>query len=247
MKTRSLSQPCKELEENYYLCHEINLPYHIEDPCISSIMRFETNITTCNPVSVEINSLIIHPIHKNRWIVYSKKTVVLKETCKGEIVKNYLLGTYVIVVDGSCEVTINSIKLKSHTTNGKQFQYEKSPKIKLPELPQIKSATKMKPVNLDDVNLENLQLLTYALRKTEENSGNYEESINTKSISIGTIILYPVIVIIILICIIRKYKKHKCNKRGRNSQKNENSENFELKEGGVMMAHPLSRVVNVST
>lgn len=241
VKTQPLANPCQEVDQNLYLCYEDDITTHIEDTCVASLLKFESNTSTCHPVPVEINTLHIRPIYENRWIIYTNKPIILQELCKGEIMRKQLLGTYLLEIDSNCEVKVNDIQLRKRHTDGHEIRFHKSIKISLPELPLLTSID-VKPVNLDNIDLENLQLLSYALKKNSESVVQSLSKITVKSVSLRIIIvsLIVTILLIILIFVFFKYKNHfKCKLcAARNRPKKNSSDNFELKEEGVMGSQP---------
>ncbi|CAH2039870.1 unnamed protein product, partial [Iphiclides podalirius] len=52
---QNTDEPCSEIDEARFLCFENNIP-PMEDDCITDLMKFSTNITSCQPVSVTINN-----------------------------------------------------------------------------------------------------------------------------------------------------------------------------------------------
>ncbi|XP_063824256.1 uncharacterized protein LOC135073933 [Ostrinia nubilalis] len=245
-KTWSLPSPCQEIDENLHLCRNVDTTTQEQDLCTSSLMKSETNTSMCKPIAVEINNLYIRSFYENWWIVYSRNPVTLKETCKGEITRKQLRGTYLVGMDGVCDLQIQKVTLRRRHSGARGFKYHKTAKINLPEVAQGPvNADEVKPVNLDDINLDNLQLLAYALKSPEKQVLS-DAVINIKSVSVGTVILYVIIVLVISIVIFYKIKKMYPNLCNRNPPiPIKQSDDFELKEGGVMSSNMPSRIIQV--
>lgn len=68
----SLSQPCNKLYEVKFLCYEDEFQLPIEDTCISALMRFSHNMSSCNPVQVEVNTVKIESVGKQQSTYYQR-------------------------------------------------------------------------------------------------------------------------------------------------------------------------------
>lgn len=240
----SLSQPCNELYGAKFLCYEDESQLPMEDTCITALMRFSHNTSSCYPVPVEIHTLKIQPVGKRRWIIYSRGESILSEICNNEITKEEIIGTYSLTLEGHCDVKIGRVTLKSNHTTTSNIDSSKLPIVNLPDVTPIEPHLQRKPINLETSDLTNLQHLNNLLEVSKsEVKIDSEKSINVKSISVGTLVLYIIIVLSISVFIARKYEKtiKKClcrNDRSENNHPNDNhpSDNFELMGGGVMHA-----------
>lgn len=234
----SLSQPCTELYEETYLCNEGMMPFVEEDTCIAALMKFSNNISSCNSVPVEINNLKIQPVGKDRWILYSKAETILSKICENnEITKDKIRGTYFLMLDDNCNVQIGEMTLKTRYNTTSNLNLPKLPIINLPEIVLSESQMQRKPINLDTSDLVNLQQLNGLLKISEsEVENNREAVINVKTVSIGTLLLYIIIILGISVTLIWTY----CNfKFQNNPSDNSPSDNFEAAGGGVMNALPV--------
>ncbi|CAH2055662.1 unnamed protein product, partial [Iphiclides podalirius] len=141
-----LSQPCSEIDEARFLCFENNIP-PMEDDCITDLMKFSTNITSCQPVSVTINNVRTYLIQPNRWIIYAKTETLLTKYCNDEISQEPVFGTYLLTIDDDCEIRIKDLKLKKRQNRGKEISYPKFPNIQLPTIQANPTPGLQKPVN----------------------------------------------------------------------------------------------------
>lgn len=236
LKSVSLLHPCREIEDSLYLCEEDYSPLLMKDSCIIELMNYATNTTQCRPILVEFDDVKIEKIQRDRWMLYTKTTLLISKTCDNEVTRYHLRGTYIITADDDCEVQIKGVKLKRHSGNIEEIRSAALPIISLPEvrLPTT-SPAEARPVNLDGVDLTDLRLLSHVLTKSESVSVSHSESgsvINVKDVSIGTLLLYVFLVIVILL-----YCKNYVYDRFRDSRGNhqdDSPDNFETGMGEVM-------------
>lgn len=200
----SLSQPCRELHEAAYLCYEDESQLPLEDNCITELMKFSRNTSSCNPVLVEINTVKVESVGKQRWILYSKMENILTKICNDEVTNESLKGTYLLTLDDHCDVKIGQITLKSHHLTASSTRSLKLPIISLPEITLMGPQVQREPINLDTSDLTNLQHLSNLL-KISESEVKYEKVINVKSVSVPTIVLYLILVLVIYIFVMYKY------------------------------------------
>lgn len=234
----SLSQPCDELHDEKFLCHEDESQLPLEDPCITSLMKFSGNTSYCNPVLVEINSVKIVSVGKQTWILYSRAGNIFTKSCNNEITKETIMGTYLLTLDDHCDVKIGEITLKSHNFSEIKENLRKLPIISLPEIADVEPQLQRDPINLDTDDLGNLQHLNNLLKISESEVKDEDLMvIKVKSVSVATLVLYIILVLVTFI-----FTSYKCNLFRffyRNHQSNSNpSDNFELEGGRVM--HPIS-------
>ncbi|CAH2068918.1 unnamed protein product, partial [Iphiclides podalirius] len=170
-----LSQPCSEIDEARFLCFENNIP-PMEDDCITDLMKFSTNITSCQPVSVTINNVRTYLIQPNRWIIYAKTETLLTKYCNDEISQEPVFGTYLLTIDDDCEIRIKDLKLKKRQNRGKEISYPKFPNIQFPTIQANPTPGLQKPVNLNRVDLADIQFLNYLLQKSGKDRREVEVS-----------------------------------------------------------------------
>lgn len=232
----SLSQPCHELHDAAYLCYEDESQLPLEDNCITALMKFSRNTSSCNPILVEINTVKIESVGKQRWILYSKAENILTKICNDEITRENLKGTYLLTLDDQCNVKIGEITLKSHYLTASSTNSLKLPIIQLPEVTPTGPQVQREPINLDTSDFTNLQHLNNLL-KISESEVKYEKVINVKSVSVATIVLYVILVLVICLLLMYKYNLFKILYRNNRSHRNP-SDNFESEGGRVMQPVP---------
>lgn len=243
-KTLSLSKRCKELERNTFMCDEdIIIPKVMEDTCIADLMKFTLKVTTCHPIPVEMKNVKVEPIQHNRWILYSKASTLLETLCGNEITRTYIQGTYIATVGETCELKIGDVTLRHHRTNAGRITYPKLPVINFPEVSSLTAAEQQwKPINLDEIDLRDLQALSYVLKRRSSDITNKfdrsENAVNVRNVSLGTLLLYALLFLVLLYYIIQVFRR-----RDRNHQPEITPpDNFELREGGVMHSEPTPRL-----
>lgn len=231
LKIRLLSHPCQEIEEASFLCTDDEMSQFINDPCVTDLMTYAENVTSCIQIPITIERVRVQFLTRNRWILYSRDEELLTSTCNNEMFRYNVKGTYILTLDDLCEVKIRNITLKRHQTYIENVTYSNLPIVNLPLLYSPEKTTSSTPVNLEGVDLADLKLLSLALKKSysdSEKSENERAIIEVRSISVWTLGVY--ILIFVILCFLL-YKYHlKLFSCVRSSPK---EENIELKEGRV--------------
>lgn len=242
LKTVSLRGPCREVDESQFLCEEDQTSPFVRDECVVDLVTFAQDTSSCTPYIVNFLGVKVENILPNRWMVYTKKSIILTQDCNGEVTHHTIQGTYVVTLDDDCELEVAGAKLSGHRGRARDAYLPVLPIVDLPEVPlATRTSPEMKLVTLDNVELSNLQHLTNALKSAEVKSeiAKSESVIEVKKISVGTLILYIVLSIILMLFIRKLYVT-------RSSRALPIApDNFELREGGVM--HPDTRTVHVHT
>lgn len=231
-KTVSLSHPCKEVEESLFLCEEDYSPTLIKDVCVANLVSFAADTTQCRPIAVDLEDVKVEKIQSNRWMLFTKPVLILTQNCRDDITYRHVQGTYIVTTDDDCEAVIGGMTMKRQRGSTRKMIFPAVPVINLPAVTPLKMASPPEPVNLKGMDLTNLQHLSNVLVRSESVMGQNSESVvNVRSISIGTLILYVLVILglgFLYFIFNRNYRSH------RNFP-----DNFELKEGGVM--HPSDR------
>ncbi|XP_066261207.1 uncharacterized protein [Euwallacea similis] len=78
-----VNQPCQYVSFNEYLCSHVR-PENFNDyvPCEVELLRYENNITNCNPVYLDIKNLQIQNVDESKWIVITTQKIIGVEICK---------------------------------------------------------------------------------------------------------------------------------------------------------------------
>lgn len=245
LKANSLSTPCKTIDDGVYLCDELQTIVPVEDTCILDLMRYSNNVT-CTQIPIELEEVKVESLQINRWILYTKTAVDLTRSCANEILHYTIFGTYLLTIDDKCEYKISEYCLRERNIKGENLLYPKLPLVKLPEKLRIDIQRNVNPVKLSGVNLADLKMLSYALENSEKRS---DSVVNTESVSLGTIVLYVILILSFCSFILYKYPKLVCKScKGRNHPlKKDSSDSFELKEEGVTASRLYGdRVVSIN-
>lgn len=112
LKTRLLDHPCKEIDKASFLCYEREVLQFINDPCVTELMTYNENATSCVPVPVITEDILLQPLQTNTWTLFIRKEELLTKTCFNEVNRQKIKGTYLLTLDDPCEVKIGNITLK---------------------------------------------------------------------------------------------------------------------------------------
>lgn len=235
LKTRLFTHPCQEVDEFRFLCTDDGMLQYIQDPCITDLMTYAENVTSCIQIPITIEKIRIQFLQTNRWILYSRDEELLTKTCDGELLHHKIKGTYIMTLDDPCEVKIQDIILKKRQMYIENITYyPELPILNLPTLFLPDERKPAPPVNLEGLDLMDLKLLSLALKKSDtENSESVKAIIEVRSISVWTLGLYILICIMLCYLVYKYHPKLLLKTCSRSSPK---KDNFELKEGGVTSA-----------
>ncbi|XP_062526431.1 uncharacterized protein LOC134199478 [Bombyx mori] len=231
LKIRLLAQPCQEIDEASFICINDEMLQFIQDPCITDLMMYVENVKSCIQIPVIIEDIKIQILQQNQWILYARDETLLTKTCPEEISRQKIQGTYILTLDDPCEIKIQNITLKMRQTNVENIEHTKSPMLNLPLLDSTSKIKTAEPVHLEDVDLTDLKILSFALKKSVSGCENSEKAIiHVKSVSVWTLCIYVILITFILCALVYKYRMKFCKISVRSSPETENSV---LKEGGV--------------
>ncbi|XP_045541779.1 uncharacterized protein LOC123723246, partial [Papilio machaon] len=237
LNTRLLAHPCQEADESFYLCPEDDTTQLIKDACITDLMMYAENMSSCLSVPIDLEAVRVQLIQQNTWILYTKEPTLLTKLCTDEVSRQKIYGTYIITLDDNCSARIKGINLTRQPVETESSTYLKLPLINLPTINLPAEAPPLKSMNLKGIELTDLKLLSIALAKSDpENSESENSIVKIKSVSIWTIILYVLIVLIVMCILAYKFHLKLYNCFAQSSPVVSKNENFELKEGGVMYA-----------
>lgn len=232
LKTKSLSQPCSEIDEDRFLCFENDASPLTTDDCVMALLQFSNNTSSCQPVPVITDDLKIDLVQPNRWIIYTNVETLLTRYCENEITQEDIQGTYLLTINDDCRVTIKGVTLRRHQSKGKDISFKKLPILQLPKVnnPTLKS----NPINLNGIDLADVGFLNYLLQKSRselisDNEFSDSEKYQSvfKGVSIGNIVLWLVLISVAVIIGL----KHRFWNVSRT--RDNPSDDLELDEGGV--------------
>lgn len=246
-KVVSLSQPCREIDEGKFLCYENSVSPEEENTCIKDLMTFSTKITSCLPLPVNASDIKIKSIQPDSWIIFAGFPTFLTEYCDNDMSQHDIMGTYIITLNNACEVKIGTTTLRKRRLQTGEVIFRSSPAIHLPSIITPKDTILRKTVSLNEIDLENLQFLSHALKDNSEVINSERQFVNLHSVSIGTIIVY-LILLFVLIIVIYRYRNILWRRfvQNRQSREKPSNDDFALMEGGVMHSQPLPRTVMVN-
>lgn len=249
MKTVSLLHPCREVDDLLFLCEEDYTQSLMIDTCISELIKFAANTTHCRPILVEFDAVKIEKILPDRWMLYTKDTLLITKTCENEVTHHHMRGTYIITADDDCEAQVEGVTLKRRQGNIERVSSPALPIISLPEVQlRTTSPTEARAINLDGVELANLQLLSHMLAESESVTGvsqsKNESVVNVTDISIGTLLLYVILLMIVLLY----YRNRLYNyiRDFRTNHQNDLPNNLETAMGDVMHSGTQHDVITIN-
>lgn len=199
--------PCTEIIPEELICQNMDPTKTLENsPCEIQLLKFSKNLSNCHLIPVKINNLKIQKIEANKWIVLSSEELVATQKCENNYEKVPLKGTFLIELSPNCEIKINDTYLKNFINFKRQFRNIILPKLNF-ELIKSKISTNLKPIKLDQINLNEINSVKHALEAEEQKINSIEEDpINFGKINGWTIITYLIIVLIIIFILLKFYR-----------------------------------------
>lgn len=232
LSSKPLAQPCQLIAASNFVCFEDSTSQFMEDTCVSDLMKYSNNTSSCTLISVIIEDVLVQRIQPNRWIIFSRLKTLFQRICINEVFQQNIQGTYIVTLEDICEVKIGRFSLKLRPHQIENLKYSKLPIVNLPHINNLKTE-EMKPVKLEDIDLDSIKMAV-KIMKTESEDETSE--IRLYSVSVWTIALYLIIIIILVGIFYIRLKKmgFKCNFRNSPNP----SDNFESQGGEVMRPEP---------
>ncbi|VVC97255.1 unnamed protein product [Leptidea sinapis] len=204
LKYRPVSTPCQQIEND----REDNIVQYADTTCIEQIMLLK-NYSSCHKNVVQIEDLKNHLVANRMSLLFTKKNIILTETCKEEARKYNLKGTFLVIPNESCETQIgDKIISKVAETRTTEVKLLLNP-VTMPELQQEirieDSQVDLRGVDLNDI-------------KDILNSAKYNTFVIVK---------------------LKLFKKILQIRRNHLEPKDSSPADFSLKGGGVKGANPI--------
>lgn len=235
-----VSKPCQKIaEENKFLCYENDMLQFPILTCAEQLLEFQSDPTLCVPYAVDIEEIKVQRIGLDAWIIFTQKPTVLVEKCHNENNRESLHGTFILTTSENCEVHLDELKLNYNKLFAGNLQYKITPMVSFPRLKST-NITSMAKVNIKNIDLEEVKQFSRILKLKESEISESESEIrvvNTQSVSLGTILLYLILIILVIGFISYRY----VFKRNDRIKAIVRPDNFALEGGGVM--HPVGREI----
>lgn len=212
---RPTATQCREITSNEYLCSEDDLVPYATTTCIEQLMEYRSNQSMCFPRTVVTEDLKLQKITSSDWIAYSKCEKMLIQTCGKDVIREVLLGTYILTLAEYCDVTIDGVALHGRHHHQIVTADRPVPLITLPDVQKLRQShvvAEAETVDLKGVNLDDVQHLNYVLKSVKSEKEQYSV---TKSVSVATIVLYIIIGLCVSYIISVKIKKISIERRER--------------------------------
>lgn len=193
------NQPCKRITFNEFLCNHIHSEnFYKTTPCEVQLLRYESNISNCNPLYVDIEDIQLQNIDDDKWILITNKDIIATETCGNSQSTILFNGTYLIELSFPCSIKIGDIIVKSYKNTKQTFQNVPLPNLNY-NLTYKSLYKKVKLLNLNNVNLNKLDKLQEEINiQKRENSKLLNESLYYDKTSFWTVLLYLIVSLLIL-------------------------------------------------
>lgn len=194
---------CLEIKSGDFLCRELHTT-NIKStgaPCEIELLKYSTNVSTCEQIPVIIEDIQIEKIKENQWIVITPHSVVAIKKCKDNSENIPLNGSYLIELNSDCEVTIedNYIRIYKSVSNKNKFKNINLPKIILNNI-KINYQSKFKPLKLKPIDLNGIKHIYKNLNEQSKILDKINKApIYYNRTSIYTILLYILIIIVVII------------------------------------------------
>ncbi|XP_047514474.1 uncharacterized protein LOC125055863 [Pieris napi] len=238
LKVEPLSQPCQEIDENRFLCPEFETAPVLKDECITTLMNFSPNTSSCRPVPVLIEDVKIYLVQQNHWIIFSRIETIISKMCDNDVSHEPLMGTYLLTLDDDCSIRIKDFNLKRHEHQGNDIAFSRFPIVNLPLISsEIKSQNKR--LNLDGIDLADVQLLNLLVKNSVPTSVSESELNQWFFGIINIVISFLLMTCVILLAFKNRIKKIMFQPK-QNIRDHPNPEdNLDSKERGVIQSQDI--------
>lgn len=192
---RPIARQCREITSNEYLCTEDDIIPYARKSCAEQLMEYQSNLSMCVPRRVLSEDLKLQRITIDSWILYSKRSRIITQTCGDDITRATIIGTYILTIPEACDVTVHDVKIHGRRRNQLNTEYKSVPVINLPEIPKRRDppADTEPAVDLMGVDLDDIQQLNHILKKSVSESENGQYSVQINSVSVATGLLYIIL------------------------------------------------------
>jgi len=200
------NQPCHELTKNNFLCENPHIERITEtSPCEIQLVKFTNKYDQCHQRVVKLEERKIQKINENQWIAIFPNRTILQEECHQEVRRRDLHGSYIITMDQDCKIQVGQTTLAASKPLKENLSIMKMPPLKLKVATEI--LHQLKPINLEQINLDELKPLEVTLHQLEEAISKPKDSaVHFHTISGYTLILY-IFISFVLGLIIYRYVK----------------------------------------
>lgn len=202
---------CKEIVPEKFICEELRTYEKSEhNPCEVNLITYTKNQSNCKQIPVKISEIKIQKLKNNQWIVVAPKSVVASAKCGKTSENVFLNGTNAITVKKSCEVKIGDVSVNSRKISELNFNDENVPNIFVRSFFDFndKKTNNVKPIELDNVDLDELKTVYKSLNLQGKILNNEKENwIYFHKISIYSIIQYFIIIIVALCFIYYRFRQ----------------------------------------
>lgn len=201
-----IHRPCKDIAANQYMCTEQERVLYPDATCMQQLMQY-ADPSHCIQYPVEIEDIKLQRISSHSWILFSQKTEILSRRCGTEITQLPIRGTYILSINDSCEATIDKFHIHLQNSHAGMMQYQPIPIINLQPLHPA-NETDVEPINLQNVNLDDMKYLNFLLKKSVSESAkspNKTSGVKINSVSLATLLLYVLASIVTVFLVYRHF------------------------------------------
>lgn len=79
-----ITKPCEKISEDNFLCNHNDVVQLPTLTCAEQLLEFQADPNLFVPYAVDIEDTKVHRISLNRWIVYTRRPMILVEKCGHE-------------------------------------------------------------------------------------------------------------------------------------------------------------------
>lgn len=154
---------------------------------------------------VRVNQNKVQRLNANQWVIIVPRYTVALQKCNKNVEKIPLCGTYLVDINRQCDIKINDLTIQNFINNRIKTTTIILSKINM-SLVDRQYPNNFKPLSLDNVNLNNLNILKNNLEIEKSNLNDISnKNIIHNNIGLGTIVLYILIFIVLLYFIWKLY------------------------------------------
>lgn len=205
----STNTPCKEITETEYLCEDHNpTEVNSQSPCEVQLLRYEKNLTNCRRFPIELREHKIQKLSKNTYLLAIPDQLIASQICGKEKDNIPLQGPYVLELVPQCQVKIGRSTLNVYKESKINFRNIELPNIETELIKEQDTNFKIKPIMLDNIQLDDLKIIGTALKMQTRKIEEIAPLTYYNSISLWTILIYVIVVIALCYLVYKKCCKN---------------------------------------
>lgn len=208
---------CKSAQD-WLICPDL-LPHPVDSnaACEAQLLGPQFKLPlNCVSLTLSTTGYNVQEVKANTWLVSTAEAVPIIVKCEEEDkpLSKMITSSSLVHLEPKCSAYIGSTRIQSRRYSVSKIEYNHHP-ILVPfnccsKLPSKTTLPNLKPLKLNKLNVEDLNIAHHQLNKYSEELDNLmNDSVITKKISWSTILVIITLILILVFLLIRRYQKRR--------------------------------------